>query len=242
MNYQDGVFERAARVAYYECGPENKMKLSNLLRHTQEIASRHLDVQGYSYRKLEELETIFLLSRLAVRIHSIPRAGEELTERTWAKGTKGAYFLRDCTFSDQNGKIRAEVSTMWILVDPKTHMVLKPNSLSFSIDMRPDLSVEVPAKQRWKTSVPEYYGTRPVRFSDIDCNRHINNAVYADICCDFVHANLWEQEIREFAIHFAHEAKYGEDLAVFGEQLSQDSHIILAKTGETVCFEASVVL
>ena len=242
MNYLNGIFERTARIAYYECGLENKIKLSNLLRHTQEIASRHLDVQGYPYAKLEELGTVFLLSRLAVRIYSIPKAGEEIVERTWAKGTKGAYFLRDCTFSDQNGYLKVEISTMWILVDPKSHTVLKPNSLSFSIDMRPDLSVSVQAKQRMKTTVPEYYGIRPVRFSDIDCNHHINNAVYADICCDFVHANLWEQEIREFAIHFAHEAKFGEELAIFGETFSKDSHIILAKTGETVCFEASIVL
>ena len=242
MNYLDGVFERTVRIAYYECGQENKIKLSNLLRHTQEIASRHLDVQGYSYQKLEQLGTVFLLSRLAVKLWDIPRAGEELVERTWAKGTKGAYFLRDCTFLDKEGRLKVEVSTMWILVDPQTHSVLKPSSLAFSIDMRPDLSVSIPAKQKIKMATPEYYGHRPVRFSDIDCNHHINNAVYADICCDFAHANLWEKDIRVFAIHFAHEAKFGEDLAVFGEQSENDTQLILAKTGENVCFEAVLML
>lgn len=242
MNYQDGVFERTVRIAYYECGLENKMKLSNLLRHTQEIASRHLDVQGYSYQTLEEMGTVFLLSRLAVKIIDVPKAGDELIEKTWAKGTKGAYFLRDCVFTDKEGNVKVEVSTMWILVDPQTHSVLKPSALSFTIDMRPDLSVSVAAKQKMKSTCPEYYGTREVRFSDIDCNDHINNAVYADISCDFAHANLCQQDIREFAIHFIHEGKLGDTLTIFGEKTMENNQYILAKNGENNCFEAVLML
>lgn len=242
MNYQDGIFQRNVRIAYYECGLENKMKLSNILRHTQEIASRHLDVQGYPFSKLEKMGSIFLLSRLAVKIIDMPKAGEELVEQTWAKGTKGAYFLRDCVFSDLQGNHKIEVATMWILVNPETHMVLKPNSLKFSIDLRPDLSVGIDAKRKLKTENMEYYGSREVRFSDIDCNHHINNAVYADISCDFAHSNLKEQDIKEFTIHFVHEGKLGETLSIFGVQETPESQTILGKLQETICFEASIML
>ena len=98
MNYQDGVFERTARIAYYECGQQNKMKLSNLLRHTQEIASRHLDVQGYSYQKLEQLGTVFLLSRLAVKLWDIPRAGKSLSRGLGQREQQAPTFLETVIF------------------------------------------------------------------------------------------------------------------------------------------------
>lgn len=242
MNYQDGVFERRVRIAYYECGLKNKLKLSNILRHTQEIASRHMDVQGYPFSKLEEMGTIFLLSRLAVKILDIPKAGDELIERTWAKGTKGAYFLRDCVFNDLQGNKKVEIATMWILVDPNSHMVLKPSSLKFCIDLRPDLSTEVEAKRKMILEDPVYYGSRKVRISDIDCNDHINNAVYADISCDFAQNNLREQDIREFVIHFVHEGKLGDTVAIFGTQEVGGTQNILGKVQENICFEASIVL
>ncbi len=71
---------------------------------------------------------------------------------------KAPIFLETAPFHDKDGQLKVEVSTMWILVDPQTHSVLKPSCLAFTIDMSPDLSVSVAAKQKIKSTCPEYYG------------------------------------------------------------------------------------
>ena len=52
---------------------------------------------------------------------------------------------------------------------------------------------------------------RQVKYSDLDSNSHVNNAVYADIVCDTLPLDwLVEREIKKFGIMYQKEALAGQ--------------------------------
>ena len=76
--------------------------------------------------------------------------------------------------------------------------------------------------QPGKLMLPEelpYVGSRPVYYSDIDYNGHLNNAVYGDILCDFLPGGMFGKRILEAQVNYLSETRFGETLKLYaGEQ------------------------
>lgn len=70
------------------------------------------------------MREVFLLSRMAVRIHDCPRYREVMDITTWENGTKGAHMQRFYEMRDQAGAVRVAIKSDWILVDPQTRHIL----------------------------------------------------------------------------------------------------------------------
>ena len=213
---QPKIYRDAFTVAYYECDGRKHIKLSSVLRRMQQIATDHHDLLGLEYRALYEKHFVFLLSKLGLDILRLPEAGERVEMTTMAKPLRGPRFIRDCIFTDGAGRRLLRAETVWLLADPVVHKIHRPSALPYPIPEVDDGEPVLTPKGRMEFSgqlTPA--GSRPVRFSDIDSNHHVNNAVYADICCDFLPPRwLEEMEPRRFYLHFANEAYLGESLAI----------------------------
>ena len=102
------------------------------------------------------------------------------------------------------------------MVDPKTHKILRPREFSrFAVTEQPDRLNGCPDPE--KIALPDNLtetGVREIRWSDIDYNGHLNNAVYADIIADVIPAFVRGYEISEFCIAFVSEAFEGEKIAL----------------------------
>ena len=61
----------------------------------------------------------------------------------------------------------------------------------------------------------ELIGKRKIRYSDLDGNGHVYNAVYGDIVSDFLPEELIQRQIVGFQINYQTEAVLGEELDLF---------------------------
>lgn len=245
MRFEDGnTFKREISVESFACDMNNRMKLSAILREMQEIGNRHLDALGYPRSVMRQKEWAFLLTKIHIRIYRTPKEGDRLIQQTAPKKTKGIYFFRDINFYDSDGNLMIEANTVWILVSTENnkHSVLRPKvfEMPFDCDDNTDYTVS-----SWKSNIPTegcWEGTREIRYTDIDCNRHMNNAVYADIVYDFMPLDLAGREIDEFRISFKNETVLGESIVINscvynGEQ---SFGVRGLKPGGELCFEAVV--
>ena len=61
----------------------------------------------------------------------------------------------------------------------------------------------------------QFVGKRKIRYSDLDGNGHVYNAVYGDIVSDFLPEELINRQIVGFQINYQTEAVLGEELDLF---------------------------
>ena len=116
----ENSYSRQEELIFWDCGPDQRVRVAALLSKAAAFAGYDYDARGLTHEVLLERREVFLLSRLALRIHDWPRAGDVLTVTTWENGAKGAHMGRVYELRDGAGGLRVSMKSEWILVDPVT--------------------------------------------------------------------------------------------------------------------------
>lgn len=206
-------FSMKLRVSSYDVGPTRRLRPSVVLMMMQEAAGRHLEGDGLSYEKMRDSGIVFLLVKEAVKVTELPYYGDEITIKTWFEKTSGVQFLRGMRFCGADGRTLLEAHTCWVIADPATHRILRPGAFPFEMPCALEQAV-VSERRILAPGNAEIAGTRTVRYSDIDCNHHMNNSVYADLICDFFPGGMGDKELCAFQIDFEGEASLGDEILV----------------------------
>ncbi len=69
-----------------------------------------------------------------------------------------------------------------------------------------DSSLDEMKTKRPKDLAVAAQGAKVVQYSDLDCNRHLNNTVYADMVCDLLPYEEMEEKRWRVAIYYRKEA------------------------------------
>lgn len=235
------IFREKVHIPSYELDADGRLRLSAALRIMQETAGNHLRQDGLTYRFMRDRGCVFLLTRVGLRLLRLPGWDETITVETWFVRTKGAEYLRNMRFYDEKGAVVLEARTFWVTADPQTHRILRPQSVTF---------IQMPAETAWPLDLSveklrpegkiEPIGERRVVYSDLDSNRHMNNAVYADIVCDFYPDGYLGRSARFLQLDFLGEALFGETIHLFTGRDKHGRVLLLGDTDSHRCFEAAV--
>lgn len=236
-------FEDAFTLSAAEADHRRRMKLSAVLRHMQDAASRHLNSLGYPYEKLMEKNQVFLLSKVEVTFKGSPAPEQKVTACTRPHPPKGVFFLRETYLGVENNPLIFGKSA-WILADYKTHQVLRPSVFLWDYPFDPvDFDGSITRRRIPTPENAALLGVRPIRYSDLDGNSHVNNSIYGDILCDFLPpALLSSHSIRRATLLYEHEALLGDELQITGCQLQENVWYLAGQKEKERCFAAEVVL
>lgn len=230
-------FYKDIEVRFCDCDNQKRMRLESILRNAADVAGIAYAAKGYSHSWLWENGFVFLLSRVSMKIHSIPHSDDKITLETWEEEVKGVIFYRDVVFYSEKGEKLISCSTAWSLVNPNTRTILKPSAFTGKVEPCPDkeLSCEKATRLKLEGEFSECESRRIV-YSDIDANNHVYNAVYGGIACDVLPDELIARELDEFRINFKQEAVLHEVMPL---KLRLDGNIaeVIGMTGESVSFE-----
>lgn len=234
-------FEKTIKMTYPECDMRNQLKLSGIMRHIQEVSGEHLEALHLSHGQLWAEGFVFLLTRVGMRITRKPEALEAIRVVTKPRAPKGVQCMRDVYFYDEAGAELIYAQTAWALTDPIAHKLRRPKELPHEIPLEPveiDYALVRERLKRPENAQPA--GVRCVNYSDIDCNMHMNNAVYADIVCDFLPLKLHrDHDLTEFHIGFVGEVRLGDELTLWrAHQESGGYYIGADRPAGDRCFEA----
>ncbi|MBO5913234.1 MAG: hypothetical protein J6Q76_07170 [Clostridia bacterium] len=203
------AFEWDFRVTSFDVDTFNRLRLSSLMKYQQEIGGMHLFEFGTtSERMAKEQNLAFIFTKMNIAIHQLPKAQDKVIMRTWCSGLKGVRFTRNYLLFDENRKLLTEAKVEVTTLDLKTRKIVRPNEINGFSDFLYNDELENMADAPTKLTVPdklEAVYTRPVRFSDIDYNGHVNNTVYADMSLDCLTTEALKNPLKGFSINFVSE-------------------------------------
>lgn len=212
----DFVFEKHKTLSFNEFDMYKRLKVSTTMKYIADIAGVDFTRKGLSHDYLWEKGMVFLLSRVAIKNHRIPKDNEKLLFTTYENGTKGVLFNRNFIIYGEDGIPTISAKTCWVLCEPATRKIIRPKDFTLKeINELPNLPIDCPDAGKIQLPSLAYAGERKIVFSDIDYNGHVYNAAYADIACDILPSKLLEKPIQEFSINFSHEAKLGEHMKLY---------------------------
>lgn len=211
----DSIFNKTVEIRFYDCDSKKRAKVSTINKLIADIAGIGYSAAGMTHQWLWDHGYVFLLSKVSIHFGRTPIADESITVSTWERGNKGASFLRDFEIFDATGSKIIDARTEWILVNPESRQIIRPSSFEGIRATLPEKQANAPDCKRLKFPEGSFAGERQVRYSDLDGNGHVYNAVYADIAVDVLPPALREKKLKTYQINFIHEAKLGDTLSLF---------------------------
>ncbi len=176
------LFERKYAINIFNTDLTGRLSPGALFSFFEDLAARHAAELGWGRDDLMASGGYFwALSRMIVKIDRLPGAWEEVTLRTWPRGTEAIFALRDLEMYDDAGKRIAGASSSWVIVDYNTRKAQRPDKALSGLNKNfPQVrATETNARKVPLLPAGEHTLTKlKVKLDDIDVNRHVNNARY----------------------------------------------------------------
>lgn len=234
INFSPDIFEKDIEFLFPDADYMGRVKLSSLFRAFADIAGDHYIKRNLDYDFLRENDYVFLMSRLALKIHNYPKGKQKFRIKTWEYAHKGAMFMRASEMRDENGNLLVESDAGWVCMSIKEHKIVRPSDFRFlcqTTDKEPSVHIgRINMKE--ETFCSEYIP----RLTDIDMNGHVYNGVYGDIIQNTLAKEEFEKDFSEIKINYMNEILFGENISVLKED-TPDGIIIRGRKDNTVCFE-----
>jgi len=212
---------------------------SFLFHVMQDAATIHADELHFS---AQALHILWVLSRIRVSLTRPIRPYETVCCQTWCPGVRGAGWYRRFTFAIQ-GQTIGEATSIWATLDPQTHRILRPGALpdasSFLCPMPQERLEPLP---KFSCDTVRLHHEHRVLYSDLDINRHVNNARIADLIADTLDLQRQPGFLSTLQITYTMETTCGETLQLLRGRTSHNELYIRGASDGKTHFEAMAVL
>jgi acyl-ACP thioesterase len=236
-------------VRGYDCGYGGPLTPFALANFFQEAAGAQASQIGIGMEDLWSKGLTWMLSRIDIRIESMPQAGQIVIARTWPSGTRKLFAQRCLELVDSSGRKYAGAMYEYIVVDMKTRRLMRPER-TLPVDLSTDYpwpfedlapGIDDPSFEALSRYVARGEGTAEnslaadnfatggfcrsfaieARTRHIDQNGHVNNAHFINWLCDAVPLQKgWL--FRRIKVDFVHEILQGQAVQAWAKQTISD--------------------
>lgn len=186
--------------------------LPALISYMHEAAWDNTVTLGISMYDLLKHDMTWVLQRMRVEMFRYPKHSEKITIKTWASGRERIFMHRDFRIYSADQELLGQATSVWLVMDMvKRQLVSLPEFIT-ALEVVP---TEAPLPFA-KGKLPQlqeitYEEQIPVRWHDIDLNRHVTNTRYLQWALDTLPTELLEQkQLQEMDIIFRAEAVLGD--------------------------------
>ena len=194
-----------------------RLKPSHVLSFLQEVAGDHSVLLGTGREELAKRNLFWAVLRHRVQITRLPEAGEEIIVETWPMPTTRTAYPRSAVAYDRDGKELFRSISLWVLMDTDQRGMVLPGKSGVQVEgLLRGSELAVPGSLMPRTMQNQH--SRQVRFSDLDCNGHMNNCRYLDWVADTLPGSFHSvHSPREFLVRYCSEARENEVLELSWE-------------------------
>ena len=237
------IYQQDKRISFYDLDAKGDVKLTAILKYMNEASWFHAEELGAGIDKTLELGLAFIIQRVGIRIFEIPELSQKITIRTWpAKMTRSA-FKRNGDIHDETENKIIEWESLWVLIDINERKIKRPSASPTEFPLYGKKGVEIEANKiiMSEEKVPQASYKHTVRFSELDINLHMNNAIYGDLIANILSRSnspkikTW----KEVQFNYIHEAKLNDKITVNAYQSNGDLYIS-GDTEEKTIFTAAI--
>ena len=209
---------------------------SSVISYMLNVAGIDADNKGFGVERLQSNSYTWVLSRLGVEITTQPQQFEDVEIDTWVNEFNRLSSTRNFRMHTGNRHLAAGVS-QWCMINKERRQVVDMALLKVTYE-RAMVAEPSPiaAPARLRAIEPTTTTSRPVVYSDIDFNRHVNTLRYVDMVSDAIPLELIEHNNgMRIDFNFIAEARYGETLTIGTSAEGNTYQFEIASEGKTLC-------
>ena len=203
------IYEERLKILTEHADFQRKLKLSELLKFTQESSIAHNTEYGAGREATLDKGLLWVIGRQRFEISRMPDYDVFVRLRTWPGKTK--YFFMPRFYEivdDKTGELLVRGTAIWSLIDEKARHPIIPSEYGIHI---PEESDEFPLPPF--PPVPELsrVAAFEVHYGDADLNGHLNNTAYFTKVMDLIPIDyLKHHELKAVDVQYKKEIKLGE--------------------------------
>ncbi len=246
LKNSSGVLERNYEVETYNTSYFRTMKISDIFKYLQELASKHSEILGIGFDDLKSQNGAWVLTKQLINITRLPNALEKFKVYTWCSYVTKITAFRNFLVVDEKENELVKVKTEWVIINLEKRRIIPmskirlPEVTKINNDFYNNKIDKVLIQENDLVNSFE----KQVRFTDIDINGHMNNIVYLDMLIDSI-ADYLDQytPLVEINSNFIKEARFGDKLKIETCKLSakEFTHSIIRKDDNTELFKAKSI-
>ena len=208
----EGEWRYVTRTRTADFDTRDLLKPSGVLNLFQDAACAHAEKLGVGFKAMLENNLYWVLLSVRYEVRAFPEKRQEVVVETWPSHTAGPLYGREYEIRDAAGRLLIIGESSWATIRADSRKTALVRHIYGEDASFPDRKVF--ADKPARLPVPEIESTAQTvcRYTELDGNEHINNAVYPDY--------LWnalkpEQSPRRFMIEYHKELREGDtvDLA-----------------------------
>lgn len=169
-------------IPNFICDNHDTLTAWGCARLLQQAADNHTKLFGIGFQQLQEQHKAWVLCRTYYDVRRLPMDYEEVTVRTWSRGTDGLYAWRDFEMTDSQGVVIVAGATSWVVIDTNARHVVRLGEIVKGFESHPDMATDRDKLGRIRFPKGEegelVVEHQQVKYSMLDHTQHVNNAEY----------------------------------------------------------------
>lgn len=237
------VFVKKYTVETYNTSYFQTIKISDLFKYLQEVASQHSEVMKIGFDDLKDNKGAWVLTKQYIEFVRLPKALEEFTIHSWSNKQNKIVANRNFYITDSANQPIIKATSDWVVINLEKRRIIPLGRLNLDYiqNYNHELFSEALEKIIIKTDNLVNEFTKIVRFSDIDLNGHMNNTIYVDMVLDSL-AEFFNERclLKSINTNFIQEVKYLEEVTIKTYQVEDNlfHHKIIRKSDDCEVFTA----
>ena len=222
------VYTKEYKILSSDVDLYRRLRLSRLHVWLQEASIAHTEALGAGRDKTLDRGLLWIIAQQQTGLSRLPEYDERVTVSSWPGKTMHVFFPRFCRVTDGAGRVLAETTALWALMDEKTRKTVFPDR--WGIEIPPFVTGDrAPLPRVPRTEETDRETPFTVPFSYVDLNGRMNNTRYFDLADDLLPEALREKTPRDVSVEYGGEARLGETVTLRFSQ--SEDHFYLS--GET---------
>ncbi len=211
------VFKKSYAVETYNTSFFQTIKISDLFKYLQEVASLHSESMKIGYSDLASINGAWVLTKELLEIERLPKSLERFTIHTWSHKYNKIFATRNFLVTDQDGNVLLKAVSDWLVLNLLKRRIIPLTKVNLDSIQSYDLkliSEDLSKIEVVRESLVNTFSKR-VRFSDIDINGHMNNTCYIDMVLDSI-AEYFDKryQLKLINTNFIQEVKYLDEIII----------------------------
>lgn len=174
------MYTLEARIRYSELDATGHLSTLGLMNFLQDVAIFHCEALGRSVESLAEDGFAWFVLTWDIKIHSLPRMGDEVLVKTWVPAMRGLVCNRYARIEDREGNVLVDATSTWVFFDVNQGRAIRIPEREAAY-FAPEFEGEGHRRSR-RSFKPADEGVEGapivVGVQHIDTNQHVNNAQY----------------------------------------------------------------
>lgn len=186
-----------SRVSFSECDMNLNLSVDGLVDYLQDVAIFEGNEGDINIHYLSERHLGWILNSWQIIIERMPRFGEKIVVSTFPYDFRGFLGYRNFVMKTEDGEVLAKADSMWTLLDLEKLRPVRPTEeILTGYQLGEKLDMEYKGRKIRTEGEGVQGKTVWVQASQLDSNRHMNNAEYVCIALSYLPQDLKVKELR----------------------------------------------